>query len=76
MTICTKNTGGLIREEKEKLYTQFEEEFEECEQYWESKLNEYGESLKRLESEIHKSQQEQLREYQSNFQNAKTNLTR
>jgi hypothetical protein len=66
----------LTRQEKEQLYAKFEEEFEECEQYWEEKLNEYGESLKRLENEIHNNQQQELEEYQKDFQNARPNLFR
>ena len=66
----------IIRAEKEELYSKFEEEFEECEHYWEEKLSDYGESLKRLESEIRQNQEEQLKQYQKAFEEHEPNLSR
>jgi ElaB/YqjD/DUF883 family membrane-anchored ribosome-binding protein len=65
-----------MRQEKEELYAKFEEEFEECEQYWEEKLSDYGESLKRLENEIRINQEEQLKEYKEAFESHQPNLNR
>lgn len=54
----------------------FEEEFEECENYWEDKLNEYGESLKRLEEEIRTNQEKELKDYQDSLETKKPKLDR
>lgn len=72
----TQVTAIIIRLEKEELFKKFEEEYEECEGYWEDKLRQYGESLQKLEEEIRKNQETQLIEYQKNFENQKPKLNR
>lgn len=71
-----KITGILIRIENKKLYRKFEVEFEECEQYWEDKLNEYGVSLETLEEEVRANQQKELEDYENAFENQEPDLKR
>jgi hypothetical protein len=58
------------------LFEQFEIEYKKCQEYWEQKLQKYGDSLKELEDEIRTVQESEIQEFDSNIKNSNPKLNR